>query len=154
MLKRLKNFAGFIENINGLWLFIRIGVWIALVSIMLYLVPLPRLLKFLTPGKNSRRKWEREKLVNFVSFWLGRDMSFYSRSCLRRSLVLYRYFNLQGENAVFFIGVKREAGELKAHSWLMLNGEKLFPDEDLSYKIIYRYPEEEARTEPSEPCAD
>jgi len=34
MLKRLKNFAGFIENINGLWLFIRIGVWIALVSIM------------------------------------------------------------------------------------------------------------------------
>jgi len=140
MLKRLKNFGKLIENASGLWLFLRIGIWIAFISLLLYLIPLPRLLGLLTPQKISTRKWPRDKFIDFISVWLGRDRAFYSRSCLKRSLVLYHYLNLQAESARLVIGVKKDQEQLKAHSWIMLGEAKLFPEENINYRIIYIYP--------------
>ncbi len=140
MTGRIKTFAKFVQTWSGLWLFLRIGYWIAAISLLLRLIPLPRLLRLLTPKKCPGRKWPRETLINFTSFWLGRERAFFSRSCLRRSLVLYRYLNLQGEPAGFLIGVTQEDHQLKAHSWILIGGKKLFPDENISYRVIYQYP--------------
>ncbi len=147
MNERLKNFGRFVETAAGLWLFIRVGFWLAAVSILLRLIPLPRLLRLLTPARANGRKWPREKLVNFCSFWLGREAAFFSRSCLKRSLVLYRYLNLQAEPARFLIGVRQEDQKLCGHAWILIQGKKIFPDEDLSYRIIYAYPKQEASPE-------
>jgi len=149
MNERLKNFGRFVETGRGFWLFLRVGLWIALVSVLLRLVPLPRLLRLLTPKHTDSRPWPREKLVNFCSFWLGRDAAFFSKSCLKRSLVLYHYLNQQGEPTRFLIGVRHDGQKLCGHAWILLEGKKLFPDEDLDYRIIYAYPEREAGPEPA-----
>jgi hypothetical protein len=141
MARRLREFAGFVESPAGLFLFLRVGLWIAFISLLLRIVSLPGLMKILTPRKNRPAKWPRSKIVNFASFWLGRDRVFYQRNCLKRSLVLYRYLNLQSEPAQFIIGVRKEDGELKGHSWIMVNGAPIFDDEDMNYKIIFRCPE-------------
>jgi hypothetical protein len=144
MIKRIKNFMGLVESGSGLWLFIRIGIWIGLVSILLRLISLPGLMKILSPQKISNKKWPRDKLVNFSSFWLGREAAFFQRSCLKRSLVLYRYLNMQSDRAQFLIGVRKEDGELKGHSWIAIDGEPLFQNDDISYRLIYSYPESQS----------
>lgn len=141
MIEKLKKLWKFVETCDGLWLFIRIGFWLALVSILLRLIPLPSILKLLTPKKPSKKKWQKDKLVNFISLWLGQDRAFFRRSCLKRSLVLYRYLNLQKEPARFFIGIKKEDDKILGHAWIMLGEQKLFPDENINYKIIYTYPQ-------------
>jgi len=140
MSQRLKKFRGLVQNSSEFGMFLRIGLWILLVTILLRLAPLPRMMKILSPSKISRRRFPRHKLVNFSSFWLGRGRAFLQRSCLKRSLVLYRYLNLQGEPARFCIGVRKEDGELRGHSWIMLHGQPLFPEDDLDYKLIFQYP--------------
>jgi len=140
MIRRIKDFMGLVESPSGMWLFIRIGIWIALVSILLRLVSLPGLMRMLSPKKSSGKKWPREKLVNFSSFWLGREAAFFQRSCLKRSLVLYRYLNMQSERAQFLIGVRKEEGELRGHSWIVIEGEPLFKNDDTDYRLIYSYP--------------
>lgn len=141
MLKRLKDFWGLVESPAGFWLFIRIGVWIALVTLLLRMVSLPGLMRIIMPRKISKKKWPRSKIVNFASFWLGRERAFYQRSCLKRSLILLHYLNKQSDPAQFIIGVRKEQGELRGHSWIMIRGKPLFDDEDMNYKIIYRFPE-------------
>ena len=49
---------------------------------------------------------------------------------------------------IFFLGVRKEAGDLKGHAWLMINQKPVLDEKDLDYKIIYRYPEE-GQTSPS-----
>jgi len=145
MMRRLKEFGGLVESPAGLWLFIRVGVWIALVTLLLRLVSMPRMMRMLAPRKISAKKWPRSKIVNFASFWLGRERAFYQRSCLKRSLVLFRYLNMQSDPAQFIIGVRKEKGELRGHSWIMIEGKPLFDDEDMNYKVIFRCPEDQTR---------
>ncbi|UCF04768.1 MAG: lasso peptide biosynthesis B2 protein [bacterium] len=46
----------------------------------------------------------------------------YRFSCLRRSLLLYRFMRYYGEPVVINFGVKWEADQLMGHSWLTLEG--------------------------------
>ena len=147
MWRRLKEFWGLVGSPSGLWLFMRVGIWIALVSLLLRMVSLPGLMRILMPKQISRRKWPSSKIVNFASFWLGRERAFYQRSCLKRSLVLFRYLNMQSDPAQFIIGVRKEGGELRGHSWIMIQDKPLFDDEDMNYKIIYSFPEKDGRAQ-------
>jgi hypothetical protein len=142
MIRRFKDFGGLVESPAGFWLFMRVGVWIAVVTLLLRLVSMPRLMKILMPRKISQKKWPRSKIVNFASFWLGRERAFFQRSCLKRSLVLFRYLNMQSEPARFIIGVRKNQGELAGHSWIMIEGKPLFDDEDMNYKVIFSFPED------------
>ena len=146
MLGKLKKFQTLVQSPSELWVFAKIGVWILIVTLLLRLVSIPRMMALLSPHPNSRKGLPRTKLVNFCSFWLGRETAFLQRSCLKRSLVLFRYLNMQGEAARFFIGVRKEDGELKGHSWIMLDGKPLFPEDDLNYKLIFSYPEEKSES--------
>jgi len=147
MIKKLKTFINLTENPSGLWLFLKIGFWVYLVSTIIHIFSLPRLLKFITPSKPSKKKWEKEKLNNLISFWLGRRTLFLRSWCLRRSLVLYRYLRLQGEPAQIFFGMRKEQGELKGHAWLMIDGKPFMDNEDLNYQVVYSYPEKKGRGE-------
>ena len=148
MWRSIKNFTGLVESPSEFWLFLRIGIWIVVITVYLRLAPMDSLMRALQPQKRSSRKWPRTKLVNFTSFWLGREKAFFQRSCLKRSLVLFRYLNLQDEDARFVIGVRKEEGELRGHSWILLAGQSLFPDDDLNYRVIFSFPPEGTATEP------
>jgi hypothetical protein len=148
MWRSIKNFTGLVESPSELGLFLRIGIWIALVTVYLRLASMNSLMRLLQPKKRNSRKWPQTKLVNFTSFWLGREKAFFQRSCLKRSLVLFRYLNLQDEDARFVIGVRKEGGELRGHSWILLAGQSLFPDDDLNYRVIFSFPPEGPVKEP------
>ena len=144
MTGKLKKFQTLVQSPAELYVFIKIGAWILIVTLLLRMVSIPKMMRLLDPRKTSRKSLPRTKLVNFCSFWLGRETAFLQRSCLKRSLVLFRYLNMQAEPARFFIGVRKEDGELKGHSWIMINGKPLFPEDDLNYKLIFCYPEEKS----------
>jgi len=140
MIQKLKNLLGLVQTPAEFWLFLRMGLWICAVSILLRIASLPMTLKILSPSRKSKRRFPTEKLVNFSSFWLGRELVFLQRNCLKRSLVLYRYFNLQGEPVRFCLGVRKEGEELRGHSWLLLHDQPLLPENDLNYKLIFQHP--------------
>jgi len=143
MIRRIKEFSTLVETPPELWLFLRIGLWILIVTILLRATAINRMMTILAPRKSSPGKFKREKIVNFTSFWLGRERAFLQRSCLKRSLVLFRYLNMQSERARFFIGVRKENGELRGHSWITVDGKSLFPEDDLNYKTVFSHPQSE-----------
>ena len=112
--------------------------------ILVWRLSLPDLMKFITPRKNSNKKWSSEKLKNWVFFWAGQKRALFQGTCLKRSLVLYRYLRLQGEEARIIFGIRTENGELKGHAWVVVKEKPVVEGEDLNYQVIYSYPEPKA----------
>ena len=142
MFKRLKKFAGLVQGPSEFWLFLRIGAWILLITILLRLASLQNLMRIITPSSPAPKKYPRDKIVNFISFWLGREKLFLQRGCLKRSLVLYRYLRLQSEPVCFCLGIRKENEELRGHAWLTLDRQPVLPEDDLNYRLIFTYPGE------------
>ena len=145
MIKKIRTFINLVESPGGVWLFIRIGAWAFLMPILVHFLSIPDLMRFITPRKNSSKQWRQDKLRNMAFFWAGQKKPLLRGTCLKRSLVLYRYLRLQGEPAQIFFGMRKEQGELKGHAWVLIDGKPVLDNEDLNYQVVYSYPEAKAR---------
>ena len=142
MIKRVKNFFSFVQSPSGLIIFLRIGFWLILVSFLLRFFSLPKIFWALEKFPPKHINLPPRKLVDFTSFWLERNFWILKPSCLKRSLVLYRYLNAQALLVKFYLGVKKENDQLKGHCWLTLDNQYLLPEEEPGWKVIYCYPED------------
>jgi len=142
MIKRVKNFFSFVQSPSGLIIFLRIGFWLILVSFLLRFFSLPKIFWALEKFPPKHINLPPRKLVDFTSFWLERNFWILKPSCLKRSLVLYRYLNAQALPVKFYLGVKKENDQLKGHCWLTLDNQYLLPEEEPGWKVIYCYPED------------
>lgn len=69
----------------------------------------------------------------------------WTRTCLRRALVLQRILARAGHAVVLVIGVRRSDGELQAHAWIEHGGTPLLepePERVPTYAVLSRFPDE------------
>ena len=94
-----------------------------ILSVELYTKPLPTLLKALTPPPSFRLKnWDISKVVKWLDFFSIWGIPPFRESCLKRSLILYKFLREKGIDVKINIGVKKEVKEVRGHAWLTLNG--------------------------------
>ncbi len=104
-----------------------------------------RLLEFLNLKKYTGAplsKHDIYKLVSYVDFILNLNNPVLKKTCLKRSLVLYRFLRYYNSSVDFKIGVHNNQANILGHSWLTLNG-KIFADSEnkvKDFKLIYNYP--------------
>jgi len=139
-------------TVGHAWLFARVAAWTALMPAFFRLLSLPRLMRLLTPeaavAPVSEDRVARADLVcMYIMGVLNLDADNRRRgACLKRSLVLYRFARLAGLPVVFHVGVRREEGELRGHSWLELEGQHRWdPQAHVAFATTFSYPVPEAK---------
>jgi Transglutaminase-like superfamily len=129
-----------IECPGDLWLVLRIASLSSLLPLLLRWVSLPILLKLLEPpiNKAAPMQEEIEKIVYFTKGVLNRNILAGKNTCLKRSLLIYRFLGMPRGRAAVHLGISKET-ELKGHSWLTIEG-KVYPPENVSkFTTIFSY---------------
>ena len=120
----------------------RIGVLAVLLPGLLRLMDLRVLMRVLTPAGGATRPAtiDVEKAVRLTNLVMGRAPQAH-RTCLVRSLVLYRLLRLGGRPVQIHMGVQRAGSRLAGHSWLTCNGQAVAgAPEHNRFSEIYVYP--------------
>ena len=99
---------------------------LAYYSVKIQFIPVPRILRGL-PQKKDGRKIATEDMMMLNKMWRGcsfllKRVFLTDKHCLRRTLVLYRWCRGQGLDARAVIGICKEDGGIKGHSWLLIEG--------------------------------
>jgi Transglutaminase-like superfamily len=121
----------------------------ALIPPMLELLPLSRLERVLAftaraqmanvPDDLVAAQWVDDTLAGLPRPW--------TRTCLRRAVVLYHLMRAAGRAVDLCIGVRRdERGEMLAHAWLLRDGALYLEPDSTSglvagYSLIARFPQ-------------
>jgi hypothetical protein len=120
----LRRGVDFISSRPGeAFLLLRMAAWVALLSFLIKLMPLPRVLSLIagnTRGRKSRhRGMTQQRLAQLVDALLGIDVLCFTPTCWKRAPVLHRYLALYGIKTRIVFGVRRENQTLLAgHAWL------------------------------------
>jgi hypothetical protein len=127
------------------FLLVRMAAWVALLSILIKLMPLPRVLSLIagtTRGRKPRdpRMTER-RLAQLVDALLGLDVLCFTPTCWKRAPVLHRYLALYGIKTRIVFGVRKGQGALLAgHAWLEADGRPFLEATPPQYTTTYSFP--------------
>jgi hypothetical protein len=123
----------------------RMALWVAALSTMVKLMPLPRAMQLLTPLRRRRRLCDAEavpeRLARLLDTLLALDAFVFTPTCWKRAPVLYRYLALHGIESHIVFGVRREGrGLLDGHAWLESGGRPLLEKVAPAYTVTYKFP--------------
>ena len=147
-----KNF----HSIQDVWLFSCIFFWATILPVIIKFLSLPRIMRTITPSKTNRcdgtvKKSTKEKVIKYTEYILNLDFWIWRPTCLKRSLILYRFLNKIGVDVQICFGVKYNKSmiskarnrNIDGHAWLLLNGE-IFLEKNIEmtrgYKLTYCFP--------------
>jgi len=123
--------------------FCRLHVWLVafLMPLLVRLIPLPSLLKLLTPPKRlcPYRGLEANSIVEAVGRRLAEPVNMRRRACLRRGLVLFHFLRLAALPAAIHFAVYPPgdaASRMHAHCWVTLDGKDLSDPPEEPYALM------------------
>jgi Transglutaminase-like superfamily len=127
---------------------LRMSAWVAALSLLVKLMPLPRALGFVAPrrvGPAPRDAQavaaEQAALARVLDSVLAADFWMFTPTCWKRAPVLHRYLALRGIETRILFGVRREGeDELSGHAWLERGGEPLLETTAPDYKVTFSFP--------------
>ena len=134
----------FVEPSSAL-LALRMAFWIATLSAIVKLLPLPRALGIVSPRVRRARAVNpsdaQERLARVLDSLLAADFLFFTPTCWKRAPVLQRFLALEGIETSVVFGVRR-AGEdaLSGHAWLESEGRTILEKTEPDYVVTYRFP--------------
>ncbi|MEW6601381.1 MAG: lasso peptide biosynthesis B2 protein [Nitrospirota bacterium] len=143
------NFGGLEDGL----LFLRIFSLATVLPILVKMLSIPGLMRIITP-RNPESETECSdqtvsKIEKYTDYILGRNFWIYKISCLKRSLLLYRFMRQEGVYVNICFGVKYASDEtdekrMDGHAWLLYKGD-IFLEKDIhvtrTYTMTYCYPE-------------
>ncbi len=123
----------------------RMALWVIALSVGSRLMPLPRMLALVTPGRQRSQPpasaEAQARLAQMLDALLGLNWLCFTPTCWKRAAVLNRYLALRGIKARIIFGVRREAdGQLQGHAWLEAGGQPLMEKSPPDYTVTYSYP--------------
>lgn len=130
------------------WFATYVALWMCALPVLIRLWPLPVLLARMTGqgsiAKPRTRAWDVDLVVGIVAA-VSQLRVFQSRlflrSCLRRSLTLYRALTRMGYPARIHFGVRKQGPSFLGHSWVTLYGRPLAEtDAPDVFTTVYSYP--------------
>ena len=125
---------------------LRMAYWVAALSLLVKLMPLPRALKLVAPRARGARAVAdpakvQQGLARLLDSVLAADFLFFTPTCWKRAPVLHRYLALKGIETRVVFGVRREGEDvLSGHAWLEAGGEPLLEPKAPDYKVTYSFP--------------
>jgi hypothetical protein len=142
----MRRAAHFIGNKPGeAFLLVRMAAWVALLSFLIRLLPLPRVLSLIAGTRGDRRprnaRMTQQRLAQLVDVLLGLDVLCFTPTCWKRAPVLHRYLALYGIKTRIVFGVRKEKEmPLVGHAWLEADGRPLLEASPPQYTPTYSFP--------------
>jgi hypothetical protein len=134
----------------------RMGFWVAALSLMVKVLPLPRAMAALRPRRTRSANPDPEatqaRLAALLDMLLGADFWVFTPTCWKRAPVLYRYLALEGVETRVVFGMRKRDGDgsaLDGHAWLEAGGRPVLEREAPAYSVTYVFPPAAARTAPA-----
>ncbi|HEX8189730.1 MAG TPA: lasso peptide biosynthesis B2 protein [Pyrinomonadaceae bacterium] len=124
----------------------RMGAWVAALSLLLKLMPLPRAMALVSPRRAARisppdAEIKQARLARLLDSVLAADFWVFTPTCWKRAPVLHRYLALSGIPTRVIFGVRREGSDaLSGHAWLEAGGEPILEKTPPDYKVTYSFP--------------
>ena len=129
---------------RGFFLLLRMAVWVATLSLMVKVLPLPTAFRIITPRIKSEAPDHpqaiQDKLAGLIDRLLALDLFVFTPTCWKRAAILHRYLALNGiPNRVIF-GVRNAQEKLlEGHAWLEANNEPILEKIAPQYTKIYAF---------------
>jgi hypothetical protein len=142
----MRRVVHFIGNKPGeAFLLLRMAAWVALLSFLIKLLPLPRVLSLIADtSHNTKRRNPRmtqQRLAQLVDALLGMNVLCFTPTCWKRAPVLHRYLALYGIKTRIVFGVRKEKESMLAgHAWLEADGRPLLEASPPQYTTTYSFP--------------
>lgn len=125
------------------------GAWVVALSLLVRLMPLPRVLRLVAPRRRQRAAQAapddaaqiEARLARLLDSVLAADFWVFTPTCWKRAPVLHRYLSLSGIETRILFGVRRDGRDaLDGHAWLEAGGRPLLESTPPDYKITYSFP--------------
>ena len=126
-------------------LLIRMALWIAVLSLLLRFLPLPRVLKIVSPRPRAdgvqNPALSQERLAQLIDLLLGLNLFVFTPTCWKRAAVLHRYLALNRTRTQIVFGVRKEnEGLLEGHAWLEAGQQPILEKSPPEYRVTYSLP--------------
>ncbi|HVF48448.1 MAG TPA: lasso peptide biosynthesis B2 protein [Pyrinomonadaceae bacterium] len=123
----------------------RMAGWVAVLSVLIRLMPLPRILRLMRPKTRVRPSAQpsevEARLAHLLDLLLATDFLFFTPTCWKRAPVLYRFLALEGIETRILFGVRKDTGgALDGHAWLEARGRPLLEASAPDYTVTYAFP--------------
>lgn len=127
------------------FLLVRMAAWVALLSLLIKFLPLPRVLSLIAVARRGRKPKNsaltQQRLAQLVDTLLGMNFLCFTPTCWKRAPVLYRYLALNGIETRIVFGVRKGQDSLLAgHAWLEADGHPLLESSPPRYTTTYSFP--------------
>jgi hypothetical protein len=127
------------------FLLVRMAAWVVLLSVLIKLLPLPRVLSLVAQTGRDRKprktRMTQQRLAQLVDALLGMNVLCFTPTCWKRAPVLHRYLALYGISTRIVFGVRREKETLLAgHAWLEADGRPFLEAAPPEYTPTYFFP--------------
>lgn len=127
------------------WLMLRMACWVAALSLLVKVMPLPRVLKLISPRNNRKTVSENPaleaRLAKALDRVLAADWLCFTPICWKRAAVLHRYLALKGIETRIVFGVTKESeGLLTGHAWLEAEGRPILEKSFPQFTVTYSFP--------------
>jgi len=124
---------------------LRMSAWVAALSLLVKVLPLPRALQFVAPGRLGPAALDPEEaqasLARLLDSVLAADFWLFTPTCWKRAPVLHRYLALRGIETRIVFGVRRDDEDaLSGHAWLEREGRPLLESDAPDYRVTYSFP--------------
>jgi hypothetical protein len=124
---------------------LRMSAWVAALSLLVKVLPLPRALGLVAPsrlGPATPDPFEAQAaLARLLDSVLAADFWVFTPTCWKRAPVLHRYLALRGIETRIVFGVRRDGEDaLSGHAWLERGGEPLLESAAPDYRVTYSFP--------------
>ncbi len=153
----LKRFKHHFQSIRDVVLFVHIFCWISFFSLLLKVVSFSILMEWISPfrtkisGSTEAEKRLFLKVPAYTDFILRRNWWIYRPNCLKRSLVICRFFRHYGINVKICMGIRKNSDlhndsineYLQGHAWLILDGNPVFENigaVETVYTPVFSFP--------------
>lgn len=125
----------------------RVGWWLCWSAPIIQWCSLPRLCRYASARvRFSSGRLEPSRVIAIVHRVSGAPLFLlpvFPRTCMRRSLALYRELTRMGYGAAIHFGVRCAGTELEGHSWVTLNGAPIGEPHSLEpLSVAYSYPDD------------
>ena len=129
---------------RGFFVLLRMAFWVATLSLMVKVLPLPTTFRIITPRIKTRTPDDpqaiQDRLARLIDRLLALDLFVFTPTCWKRAAILHRYLALNGiPNRVIF-GVRNAQEKLlEGHAWLEANNEPILEKIAPQYTKIYAF---------------
>jgi transglutaminase superfamily protein len=134
-----------IRNPQEAFLLLRMAVWVVLLSVLIRALPLPRVLRLMTPRTPVKLPLKHapssERIAQLLDMLLSIDVLVFRPICWKRAAVLHRYLALHGMRTSIVFGVRKQnEGLLEGHAWLEAGKGPILEKSPPEYRVTYSFP--------------